>query len=134
VQLDQPISTVSSFGQFTSGGETGTITCQGSVRGHAVTGPGTYGESGAFGAGPAGGADCSNGAGAGDFTATVPTDGGPQRLAGTVSFYWAGATGVVFKGPYPGLLRISPDAGDCVSRPARELHFQAVGLLLDGAS
>ena len=53
-RLDQPISRTSSFGQFTSGGETGVISCQGTLQGHAVTGPGTYGEWGAFGPGPAG--------------------------------------------------------------------------------
>ena len=134
VRLDQPISRVASFGQFTSGGETGVINCLGEVGGHRVTGPGTYGESGAFGAGPAGGADCSNGSGAGDFTATIPTDGGRRHVEGMVSFYWLGAAGVVFDGRFPSVLRLSPGAGDCLTEPARELHFQAGGVLLVGSN
>ena len=134
-KLDQPISRTSSFGQFTSGGETGVITCQGSVRGHRVTGPGTYGESGAFGPGPAGGADCTDGGGAGDFTATIPTEAGPLHVGGIVSFYWAGPFGVVFDGRFPAAFRLSPGAGDCLNTPARELHFQVGGVLfVDGGS
>jgi len=134
-RLDQPISRASSFGQFTSGGETGSINCRGTLRGHQVTGPGTYGESGAFGPDPVGGADCTDGGGAGDFTATIPTDAGPQHVTGMVSFYWAGPVGAVFDGRFPGVLRLSPGAGDCVSEPARELHFQADGILFaDGGS
>jgi hypothetical protein len=135
VRLDQPISRTSSFGQFTSGGETGVITCHGSLRGHRVTGSGSYGESGAFGPGPVGGADCSDGGGAGDFSATIPTDAGPERVGGIVSFYWAGPAGVVFAGPFPSAFRLSPGGGDCVSQPARELHFMAGGVLfVDGGS
>jgi len=134
-RLDQPISRTSSFGQFTSGGETGVISCQGTLQGHAVTGPGTYGESGAFGPGPAGGADCTNGAGAGDFSATIPTDAGRQHVEGLVSFYWAGPGGVVFDGRFPAAFRLSPGAGDCLNEPARELHFQVGGILfVDGGS
>ena len=135
VTLDQPISRVSSFGQFTSGGETGVIDCRGDVGGHPVTGPGTYGESGAFGPDPAGGADCSTGSGAADFTATLPTAAGPRHVGGLVSFYWAGPAGVVFDGRFPGAFRLSPGEGDCVNQPARQLHFQAGGLLfVDGGS
>jgi len=135
VRLDQPLSRVNSVGQFTSGGETGVIDCHGRLGGHTVTGPGTYGESGAFGAGPAGGADCSNGGGAGDFSATIPTDGGRRHVEGTVSFYWLGESGVVFDGRFPSAFRLSPGAGDCLTRPAGELHFQAGGLLFaDGGS
>ncbi|MDQ1504147.1 MAG: hypothetical protein QOD57_1874 [Actinomycetota bacterium] len=134
-RLDQPISRTSSFGQFSSGGETGVISCRGTLRGHTVTGPGTYGVSGAFGPGPAGGADCTDGAGAGDFSATIPTDAGPQHVDGILSFYWAGPSGVVFDGRFPAAFRLSPGAGDCVSEPARELHFQVGGILfVDGGS
>ena len=134
-KLDQPISRTASFGQFSSGGETGVIDCRGTLRGHQVTGPGTYGESGAYGPGPTGGADCATGGGAGDFTATIPTAGGPQHVEGVLSFYWAGATGVVFDGRFPAVFRVSPGAGDCLNEPARELHFQVGGILfVDGGT
>ena len=134
-RLDQPISRTSSFGQFTSGGETGAIDCRGTLRGHQVSGPGTYGESGAVGPGPAGGADCTDGGGAGDFSATIPTEAGPQHVEGVLSFYWAGPGGIVFDGPFPAAFRLSPGAGDCVNEPARELHFQVGGILfVDGGS
>ena len=136
VRLDQPISMTGSFGQFTSGGETGVISCQGSLGGQPVTGPGTYGESGAFGPGRVGGADCTNGGGAGDYTATIPTAAGPRHVTGMASFYWAGPAGVVFDGRFPSLFRLSAGGGgDCFSQPARELHFQAAGLLFaDGGA
>jgi hypothetical protein len=130
--LNQPISRTASFGQFTSGGETGVIDCRGTLRGHQVTGPGTYGESGAYGPGPTGGADCTNGTGAGDFTATIPTDAGPQRVEGIVSFSWVGATGAVFDGRFPAVFRVSAGQGDCFNEPARELRFQATGVLFAG--
>lgn len=134
-KLDQPISRTASFGQFSSGGETGVIDCRGTLRGHQVTGPGTYGESGAYGPGPTGGANCATGGGAGDFTATIPTAGGPQHVEGVLSFYWAGATGVVFDGRFPAVFRVSPGAGDCLNEPARELHFQVGGILfVDGGA
>jgi hypothetical protein len=133
--LDQPISRTSSFGQFTSGGETGVISCRGKLGGRPVTGQGTYGESGAFGPGPAGGANCTYGGGAGDFSATIPTEAGPQHVKGVVSFYWAGATGLVFDGRFPAAFRLSPGAGDCLNEPARQLHFQVAGILFaDGGS
>jgi hypothetical protein len=129
VRLDQPISMTESFGQFTSGGETGVINCHGNLGGQPVTGPGTYGESGAFGPGRVGGADCTNGGGAGDYTATIPTAAGPQHVSGMVSFNWTGPIGVVFDGQFPSAFRLSPGAGDCFNQPARELHFQAAGVL-----
>src|SRR5256885_9405573 len=101
VRLDQPISMTGSFGQFTSGGETGFISCQGSLGGQPVTGPGTYGESGAFGPGRVGGADCTNGGGAGGHPAPHPNPPRPRPRTGMAPLHLAGAPRGGFGGRVP---------------------------------
>lgn len=128
--LTVPMSPLGAFGEYTSGGETGVIRCDGTVRGRTVTGAGTYGERGAYGPGPHGGADCSKGAGDGEFTATIPTEDGPQRISSSNSFYWVGPAGVLTDGSFSGALQLSFPAGDCLTAPAPQLRIQARGLLV----
>lgn len=128
--LTVPMSPLGAFGEYTSGGETGVIHCDGTIRGRAVTGDGTYGERGAYGPGPHGGADCSKGAGDGEFTATIPTEDGPQHISDANSFYWIGPTGVMTEGSFTGAFQLSFPAGDCLTAPAPQLRIQARGFLV----
>ena len=131
--LTVPMTPEQSIGRYTSGGETGVIRCDGSIKGRTVTGEGSYGELGAYGPGPQGGADCSKGAGAGDFTATIPTEDGPQHISGPLTFYWMGPAGVI-TGGISGALQLSYLSGDCLTAPAPKVHIQARGLLIAGGS
>src|SRR5581483_3829717 len=49
IALAPGLSVVPSSGTFTSGGETGTVSCDGPVRGIVPTGPGTLGVEGRYG-------------------------------------------------------------------------------------
>src|SRR4051794_23774214 len=49
ITLGPGLSVVPSTGTFSSGGETGTVTCDGPVRGIVPTGPGTLGVEGRYG-------------------------------------------------------------------------------------
>ncbi|MGH9035781.1 MAG: hypothetical protein ACRD0O_08445 [Acidimicrobiia bacterium] len=129
--LTVPMSTIQSVGRYTSGGETGVIRCDGSIRGRPVTGEGTYGEDGAYGPGPQGGADCSKGAGSGDFTATIPTEDGPQHISGPLTFYYMGPAGVL-TGGVAGTFQLSYPSGDCLTAPAPKVRIQARGLVVTG--
>src|SRR5947199_8774902 len=63
--LSPGLSRTPSSGTFTSGGETGTVTCDGAVNGEQPTGAGTMGTDGRYGL--AGGGDsCRSAPGAGD--------------------------------------------------------------------
>lgn len=64
-------------GTYGSGGETGSITCEGTIYGHSVTGPGSFGFEGHYRAG-----DCLSHNGSGTSFFTVPTDAGPVHVAG----------------------------------------------------
>jgi hypothetical protein len=128
--LTVPMSPLGAFGEYTSGGETGVIHCDGTVRGWPVTGEGTYGERGAYGPGPHGGADCSKGAGDGEFTATIPTEDGPQHISSSNSFYWIGPAGVMTDGSFSGAFQLSFPSGNCLTAPAPQLRIQARGFLV----
>jgi hypothetical protein len=129
--LTVPMGPDQSLGRYDTGGETGVIRCDGSIRGRQVTGEGTYGELGAYGPGPQGGADCSKGAGSGDFTATIPTEDGPQHISGPVTFYWMGPGGVL-TGGFAGTFQLSYPSSNCFTAPAPKMHIQARGLLIAG--
>ncbi|MGH8974472.1 MAG: hypothetical protein ACRD0C_14885 [Acidimicrobiia bacterium] len=130
ITLDVAMTPTATVGNYTSGGETGVIVCDGEINGHLVTGAGTFGQDGAYGPGPGGGADCNQGAAAGDYTATIPTDAGPQHISGPATLYWFGPAGVMADASFPGAFEVSFPTGDCRSEPAPQLHFHARGVLV----
>jgi hypothetical protein len=108
-------------GTFTTNGETGTVTCDGPVNGKRPTGPGTYGASGRYGTPRP--ADCGQAAGDYQNSMTIPTADGPQTVKnhGTWS---SGAfkSGGAFSGSFTGdtadgTFEVTPEEGDCFSRP-----------------
>jgi hypothetical protein len=69
-----------SSGTFTTGAETGTLTCTGNFRGHRITGPGTMGFVEQYTAG-----NCSGHTGKGTLSYSVPTTAGLQHVTGMLS-------------------------------------------------
>jgi hypothetical protein len=120
------LSMVPSSGSVTSGGEAGTINCEGEINGQRVTAGGPFGFDGRFGTGLLGtgqGDTCLGGSGTGTYTATVQTTGGPVRFSEAITFTYvsttltAGGEGEV-KGPNTtGTFTYRPTAGDCVGTP-----------------
>jgi hypothetical protein len=97
-------------------GESGSISCQGRINGHHVTGPGTFGFEGTYTA-----SSCLSGTGSGTYFGTVPTDAGPMRFSGTFSQTWVGLVfqieaeqpGAHFTATAVGV----PTQGDCIRTP-----------------
>ena len=103
--------------QFTSNGEKWELLCQGTVRGQAVTGPGTFGEDGVIDG------SCSNGSGVVNFSFTIPTAGGPQRFRLTFPFVYGPGGGTARTTDFPGVFLFYPTAGDCVNAPVTEFKI-----------
>jgi hypothetical protein len=118
------ISMTPSVGTFTSNGQTGTITCVGSVAGHAVTGPGTFGEQGTASG------TCASGSGTAIFSMTIPTDGGPVTLTMPAAFTFAAGIGFRPTGSFPGGFVFAPTRGDCVLTPVTQIAVVLHGTLL----
>jgi len=115
-------------------GRSGSIICQGTIRGAEVTGPGTLGLQGDYGLGPLseafGGGACHEGGARFVFAMTIPTKNGPVELSATADAEHVGPLGQ-YQGPsFSGALRFSPGKGDCVNSPATELVMNGQGLLL----
>jgi hypothetical protein len=112
----------------------GSIDCQGTVRGAEVTGPGTLGLQGEYGLGPLaeafGGGACHEGGAQFVFAITLPTKRGPVELSTTANAEHVGPIGQ-YQGPsFSGVLRFSPATGDCLNSPATELVMSGQGILL----
>ena len=115
-------------------GQSGSIDCQGTIRGAEVTGPGTLGLQGDYGLGPLsqafGGGACHEGGARFVFAITIPTKNGLVELSTTADAEHIGPVGQ-YQGPsFSGVLRFSPAKGDCVNSPATELVMNGQGLLL----
>jgi hypothetical protein len=130
------LSSEPSSGTVSTGGETGTMECQGTVNGKRATGPGTFGADGRYGTQ---GADTCASGGEGDAhqSFTVPTEGGSEHVDNDVTFtYGALSGGAVVGGEFKsdrfsGTFEITPTEGDCVTAPVTRVHFTARGTLRD---
>jgi hypothetical protein len=122
--LNPGISLTQSTVTFTSNGPTGTITCVGSVRGHAVTGPGTFGEQGTISG------TCASGSGEAIFVMTIPTEGGPATLVVPAVFTTVGTVGLRPTGTFPGGFVAVPTQGDCVTTPVTQIAVVLHGTLI----
>lgn len=123
VTLSPGVSTTPSTGTFTTGGQTGTIDCQGVIAGAMITGPGTVGYSGSYGTGLLGPDDCAQGGGSGTFDYTIPTTAGAYGVSGGFTFQRVALAGEFTgraegAGYFAGVFEFTPDEGqDCVNVP-----------------
>jgi hypothetical protein len=129
------LATEPSSGSLRSNGQSGTITCTGSVNGSPASGAGRMGFSGRYGTGPGGDTCQAGGGGDGVDTITVPTAAGPRTVIAHVVYTYGavkggGVTTGKFTGDrFSGTFDIKPTAGDCVTRPVTGAHLSGSGTL-----
>jgi hypothetical protein len=131
------ISMTPTRNHLTTNGETGVINCVGSINGHEVTGPGTWGVDHPIGPGPLGEATClQSSAAGGKFLYTVPTRHGQLHVEGALAYTHVGTGGTISGQAdaitFSGTFRFQPKAGNCVTTPVTavtvEGNFMQVGL------
>jgi hypothetical protein len=131
IALEPGLAVVPSSGVFTSGGETGTVTCDGPVRGIVPTGPGTLGVEGRYGTKDPD--TCFAGEGEGRFSFTFPTAAGPGQRSNvfTFSFSLVGLSGSGFSGDGfgGGFDEVRPVEGDCLIRPVTRIIVKGHGTI-----
>jgi hypothetical protein len=131
ITLEPGLSIVPSAGTFTSGGETGTVTCDGPVRGIVPTGPGTLGVQGRYGTKDPD--TCFAGEGEGRFSFTFPTASGNGKRSNvfTFSFSLIGLSGSGFSGDGfgGGFDNVEPQEGDCVLNPVTRIVVKGHGTI-----
>jgi hypothetical protein len=117
ISMAPGISTTARQSTFTSHGETGTITCTGTVNGHGVSGPGTLGVEGALDG------TCLTGNGSLTITMTIPTSGGPATFSLPATMTYYGGVGMKFSDAFVGPLTFAvvPTAGNCITEPLTEI-------------
>lgn len=128
------LSVVPSRGEFTSGGETGTITCHGALSSGAVTGPGSFGAQGRYGTNAPGDSCLTGGEGEGVQSFTILTAGGPIHVTNPITFRYGIATGKVLGGTFEGgsfsgTFEIESFEGDCVANPMSVVVLRGKGFL-----
>jgi len=115
-------------GTLTSHGESGIITCIGTIAGHRVTGPGTVGLDESYARG-----DCLSHVGTGTATLTVPTTAGPVLMAGAATSRRTGLAlhaEVEFPGArFDGAGLAIPLQGSCLISPMRQALITVSGRL-----
>jgi hypothetical protein len=132
------LSLTASSGAFTSGGETGGITCSGSVGGWMVTGPGTFGADGNYGT--ADGDSCvSGGEGSAVQSFTVATSERRVPVRNAIRFTYqpvpaAGASVALASGRFhgerfSGTFDVTLVEGDCVTSPVTRVRLDGRGML-----
>jgi hypothetical protein len=130
VTLAPGLSMTPSSGTLTTGGETGTNSCDGTVRGFTPTGTATRGESGRYGVeGPS---SCTDPAGVAEWTITftVPTTLGPRHFEFPVRGPYGplkgdGVYGGTFTGKeMHGHYTVTVLQGDCVTSPITKVHLE----------
>jgi hypothetical protein len=118
ITLAPGVGMVYEHGTITSHGQIGKIACRGFVKGHEVTGPGTFGEEGVIEG------DCSGGEGSSTLSFTLPTTGGTARLSIPVTFTykpgWGWKSADAFMGPL--VFHYYPLKGDCLTEPITEVR------------
>ena len=96
---------------YTSGGQTGTIVCQGSLGGRRVSGPGTIGVEGTMQG------SCFEGKGTGTNRLSVPTDQGVIEFVEPFAVAYRGTVGTYEGERMSGHFQFIPAEGNCVSAP-----------------
>ena len=122
-------SVTPSAGTLTSHGQTGTLTCIGTIDGQRVTGPGTVGLDETYARG-----DCLSHVGTGTATITVPTTAGPKHLAGAATSRRIGlALSAEVRFPsarFSGVGLAVPLQGSCLLTPMRQALITVTGTLI----
>jgi len=108
------VSTTPARSRFTSNGETWDLLCQGTVRGHEVTGWGTFSEEGVIEG------TCTAGQGRVNFSFTIPTTAGLQKFRLTFPLVYGPGGGVSQTTDFPGFFAFFPTDGDCTNQPVTE--------------
>jgi hypothetical protein len=126
LKFSPPIAPDPGVSAWTSHGETGTIQCAGTVNGHIVTGAGTTGSHGVFE-----GSCVMGGTASETISITVPTTGGPQKLAFKTTLVVGPGTGIKFSDSFVGLFLFEyyPTKGDCLNTPVEEIVSFGQGVL-----
>jgi hypothetical protein len=106
-------------------GETGAITCTGTVNGHQVTGGGTIGFEGFFDI------SCVGGTGTETVSMTIPTTAGPEKLSFVVNETVLPGSGYKTGDPLVGMAPFVyyPSQGNCVTSPVTEVFFSGTAVL-----
>ncbi len=136
VSLSPGLSFVPSSGEFTSDGETGTVTCDGIVRGVRPTGPGTLGVTGRYGTRDSD--TCLDGEGEGRFSFTFPTAQGEGKRSNVFSFSF-GLLGALVGGPpgefsgngFSGTIEVQPEEGNCFVTPVTKASIRGQGTITE---
>ena len=136
VSLLPGLSFVPSSGVFTSGGQTGTVTCDGIVRGVQPAGPGTLGVAGRYGTQDPD--TCLDGEGEGRFSFTFPTAEGEGRRSNDFSFSF-GLLGALVGGPpgefsgngFSGTIKVQPEEGNCFISPVTKVSIEGQGTITE---
>ncbi|HEV3365664.1 MAG TPA: hypothetical protein VG795_16290, partial [Acidimicrobiia bacterium] len=130
-RLSPGFTLTSSTGTYGSGGETGTITCLGSLDGHRVTGPGTFGFEGVYTG------DCFGNVGSGTYFFTIPTDVGSKHFTGSYTERRTGFNGPIQAsqpgGRFQGVFLALPQKGDCLTSPVTEVVINMAGTFRPGS-
>ena len=116
-------------------GETGTITCKGTVRGQHPTGAGRFKATATYGSSSPGGDSCLGGAGMATYSFTLPTSEGSVTVEDTLNYTFGtvpGALGVPGTGRWNGTVSSGsvvflPTEGTCVLTPMTKAHVSGSG-------
>jgi hypothetical protein len=115
-------------GALTSQGETGTLTCAGTIDGQRVTGPGTVGLDESYTNG-----GCLSHVGRGTASITVPTTAGAKHLVGAATSRRTAlllSADVRFPGAHFGGIGLAvPLRGSCLLTPMRQALISVTGTL-----
>ena len=117
VQFTPGFTSLPGSGLGSSGGETGKMTCLGTLNGKPITAPGTFGVQESYTTGAA----CLTDQSSGRVPVTFPTTGGPVSMTGVVQAHRVGLLefiDVEFPGStFTGIAVIVPTQGDCLIMP-----------------
>ncbi|HKY76442.1 MAG TPA: hypothetical protein VJS45_09890 [Acidimicrobiia bacterium] len=136
VSLSPGLSLVPSTGEFTSGGETGTVSCDGVVRGVRPVGPGTLGVVGRYGTNDPD--TCLDGEGEGRFSFTFPTADGEGRRSNVFAFSFGllraltgGPSGEFSGQGFSGTIEVQPEEGNCLVTPVTRVSIRGQGTITE---
>lgn len=117
-------ATTPTTGTFTTGGQTGKVTCHGDAYGKEITGPGTASFDGTLEP-----QTCAAGNGTGTATLVIPTAAGSMQLPYQFTFQRLALLGSFSSQNFSGGFGFLPTKGDCFSAPVTGAMVQGGGKL-----